>query len=58
MWEPLWMLVEGICPLSYRSVDSIEYKKAMLLFYKQNNLSAFKKIFFEQIEFSVRNYFR
>lgn len=52
------LIAEGICPLSYRSVDSIEYKKAMLLFYEQNNLSAFKKIFFEQIEFSVKNYFR
>ena len=52
------LIAEGICPLSYRSVDSIEYKKAMLLFYEQNNLSAFKKIFFEQIKFSVKNYFR
>lgn len=52
------LVAEGICPLSYRSVDSIDYKKAMLLFYEQNNLAAFKKIFFEQIEFSVKNYFR
>ena len=52
------LVAEGICPLSYRSVDSIDYKKAMLLFYEQNNLAAFKKIFFEQIEFSVKNYFQ
>lgn len=52
------LIEEGICPLSYRSVDSIDYKKAMLLFYEQNNLTAFKKIFIEQIEFSVKNYFR
>jgi len=53
------LLIEsGICPLSYRSVDSIEYKKAMLLFYEQNNLAAFKQIFIEQVEFSVKNYFR
>lgn len=52
------LIQEGICPLSYRSVDSLDYKKAMLLFYEQNNLAAFKKIFFEQIEFSVKNYFR
>ncbi len=52
------LIAEGICPLSYRSVDSIDYKKAMLLFYEQNNLAAFKQIFFEQIEFSVKNYFR
>lgn len=52
------LIQEGICPLSYRSVDSIDYKKAMLIFYEQSNLSAFKQIFFEQIEFSVKNYFR
>jgi len=52
------LIKEGICPLSYRSVDSLDYKKAMLLFYEQNNLAAFKQIFFEQIEFSVKNYFR
>ncbi|MGB4056833.1 MAG: Fic family protein [Alphaproteobacteria bacterium] len=52
------LIGEGICPLSYRSVDSIDYKKAMLLFYEQNNLAAFKKIFMEQIEFSVKNYFQ
>lgn len=48
----------GMCPLSYRSVDSIEYKKAMLLFYEQNNLSAFKHLFLNQVRFSVSNYFQ
>jgi hypothetical protein len=52
------LIGEGVCPLSYRSVDPIDYKKAMLLFYEQNNLAAFKQIFIEQIEFSVKNYFR
>ncbi len=52
------LIADGACPLSYRSVDSIDYKKSMLLFYEQNNLAAFKQIFFEQIEFSVKNYFR
>lgn len=52
------LLEYDVCPLSYRSVDSIDYKKAMLLFYEQNNLSVFKQIFTEQIEFSVKNYFR
>ena len=32
------------CPLSYRSVDSLDYKKAMLLFYEPTNIQAFKKI--------------
>jgi len=45
------------CPLSFRTVDSVDYKKAMLLFYEQNNISAFKQIFMEQFEFAVQSYF-
>jgi Fic family protein len=45
------------CPISFRTVDSIDYKKAMLLFYEQNNISAFKKIYMEQFEFAVKTYF-
>lgn len=45
------------CPLSFRTVDSIDYKKAMLLFYEQNNISNFKNIFIDQFEFAVRTYF-
>jgi len=45
------------CPLSYRSMDEIEYKKAILLFYEQNNVSYFKELFLKQFEFAVDNYF-
>jgi Fic family protein len=45
------------CPISFRTIDSIEYKKAMLLFYEQNNISAFKSIFIEQYDFAVITYF-
>lgn len=45
------------CPLSYRSMDEIEYKKAVLLFYEQNNISYFKELFLRQFEFAVENYF-
>lgn len=45
------------CPLSYRSMDEVEYKKAMLLFYEQNNISYFKELFLTQFEFAVENYF-
>jgi Fic family protein len=45
------------CPLSYRSMDELEYKKAILLFYEQNNISYFKKLFMAQFEFAVENYF-
>jgi Fic family protein len=46
------------CPISFRTVDSGDYKKAMLVFYEQNNLSAFKQIFMEQFKFAVGEYFR
>jgi len=45
------------CPISFRTVDSVDYKKAMLLFYEQNNLSKFKEIFINQFEFAVKTYF-
>lgn len=45
------------CPLSYRSMDDIAYKKAILLFYEQNNISYFKELFLRQFEFAVENYF-
>lgn len=45
------------CPLSYRSVDVVDYKKAVLLFYEQNNIQAFKDIFITQYQFAVENYF-
>ncbi len=45
------------CPISFRTVDSIEYKKAMLLFYEQNNISSIKEIFITQFEFAVNTYF-
>lgn len=45
------------CPLSFRTVDTVDYKKAMLLFYEQNNISAFKEIFIGQYEFAVNTYF-
>jgi Fic family protein len=45
------------CPLSFRTVDSIDYKKAMLVFYEQNNISCFKEIFIEQFRFAVNTYF-
>jgi Fic family protein len=45
------------CPVSFRTVDTIEYKKAMLLFYEQNNISVMKNIFIDQFEFAVKTYF-
>ncbi|MEI6020001.1 MAG: Fic family protein [Bacteroidota bacterium] len=51
------LLNNHICPLSFRTVDAGEYKKAMLVFYEKNNISAFKKIFVSQFKFAVETYF-
>ncbi len=51
------LMAYGYCPISFRTVDSIDYKKAMLMFYEQNNIAAFKQIFIDQYEFAVQNYF-
>lgn len=51
------LIAHGYCPISFRTVDSIEYKKAMLIFYEQNNISAFKEIFIDQFKFAVNTYF-
>ena len=51
------LMAWGYCPLSFRTVDSVDYKKAMLMFYEQNNIAAFKQIFIEQYEFAANNYF-
>ncbi|GGA97582.1 Fic family protein [Puia dinghuensis] len=52
------LIENGYCPLSYRSVKPVDYKKAMILFYEQTNLAAYKKLFIEQFTFAVNNYFR
>ncbi|MEA3288212.1 MAG: Fic family protein [Candidatus Marinimicrobia bacterium] len=51
------LLSWGACPLSFRSVDPIDYKKALLLFYEQNSLQAFKSMLMDQYEFAVNTYF-
>lgn len=45
------------CPISFRTIDSVEYKKAMLVFYEQTNIHPFKKVFIDQFEFAVNTYF-
>jgi len=51
------LLAQNSIPLSYRVVDVEEYKKASLLFYEVNNINYLKKIFIEQFEDAVKNYF-
>lgn len=52
------LISNGYYPLSYRSVDEVKYKKALILFYEQNNLFHLKKIFIEQQKFAIENYFK
>ena len=51
------LLADDYCPLSYRSADEIEYKKGIILFYEQNNISYFKQLFLEQFRHAVSKYF-
>ena len=51
------LIANGYCPISFRTVDSIDYKKAMLMFYEQNNIASFKHIFIDQFLFAVKTYF-
>ncbi|MBU0647930.1 Fic family protein [Patescibacteria group bacterium] len=51
------LLANGLCPLSLRTIDEVEYKKAMILFYEQNSVRYFKELFMEQFGWAVKNYF-
>lgn len=51
------LLAASVCPLSLRSTGETEYKKAMILFYELQNASLAKKLFLEQYDFSLANYF-
>ncbi len=51
------LLSHDWCPMSLRSMDAAEYKKAILLFYEQNNIRYLKELFMQQFEFAVNNYF-
>jgi Fic family protein len=51
------LIANNYCPISFRTIDSVEYKKAMLIFYEQNNINPIKTIFINQFEFAVETYF-
>ncbi len=52
------LIAYNYCPLSYRNVKESDYKKAILVFYESHNSDPIKRMFIEQFEFAVRNYFR
>lgn len=45
-------------PLSYRNIDVNEYRSAMVVFYETNNLYNFKRLYMEQLQFAIDNYFQ
>lgn len=51
------LMAYGWYPLSYRSVDEGEYKKAMIIFYETNNLLPLKQIVVDQYRFALNTYF-
>lgn len=51
------LLANKYCPISFRTVEPEDYRYATLLFYEQNSIPSFKKMFIEQFEFSAANYF-
>ena len=52
------LLIAGhCCPLSFRSINEKEYKKAVILFYEQHNIRYFKQLFIEQFVYAVEHYF-
>jgi hypothetical protein len=50
------LLAHNCAPLSYRSVDEISYKEAVLVFYEKNSLIPIKEIFIDQYLFACNNY--
>mgnify|MGYP001563038182 CR=1 FL=1 len=52
------LIAHNLYPLSYRDIDIIEYIKAVILFYETNNIYHFKRIFVNQFNFSINNYFQ
>ena len=50
--------IDDTCTLVNSKEDPYEKALlALLLFYEQNNISAFKKMFLEQVEFANNEYF-
>jgi Fic family protein len=51
------LLSNNYCPLSYRNINEIHYKKALLVFYENQNIQPFKELILAQYRFAVENYF-
>lgn len=52
------LLAYDFYPLSYRSVDETTFKEALILFYEQHSIVAFKQIILSQYRFAIDTYFK
>ena len=51
------LLANNFCPISFRTAEPEDYRGACLIFYEQNSIAEFKRLFIEQFKFSTANYF-
>ncbi len=52
------LIAHDHCPLSLGSLDETEYKQALMVFYEKNNITNFKRLYIEQLDFAINNYFQ
>lgn len=52
------LLAYDLYPLSYRSIDEDEFKKALIVFYEKESICEIKRLFIEQVKFANETYFR
>jgi Fic family protein len=52
------LLANDLFPISYRSVEEDEFKKALILFYEQLSIIHIKRLFIEQVKFANATYFK
>ena len=50
------LLSKNYPPISYRTVDEVDYKKALILFYEQGATAYIKDLFVSQMKFAGKNY--
>lgn len=52
------LLANDFYPLSYRSIAETTFKEALILFYEQHSIVAFKQILLNQYRFALETYFK
>ncbi|MBI2086520.1 Fic family protein [Candidatus Daviesbacteria bacterium] len=52
------LLAYDFLPLSYRNINVNEYRNVMIVFYETNNLYHFKRLYLQQLQYAIENYFQ